>query len=93
MGELKGTGRWRLHTESDETVVRYMWEVRTTRRRMNLLAPIARSAFEWNHDQGMRGGQRGLARRPAGVEPHHSDPSDGGDPPPGPLARKRARGS
>ena len=64
MGELEGTGRWRLHTENDETVVRYMWEVRTTRRRMNLLAPIARSAFEWNHDQGMRGGIAGPGEGP-----------------------------
>jgi uncharacterized protein YndB with AHSA1/START domain len=69
-GELEGTGRWRLSTEGEETVVRYEWDVRTTRWFMNLLAPIARPAFSWNHDQVMESGRRGLegllARTPAG---------------------------
>jgi hypothetical protein len=30
---------------------------------MNLLAPIARPAFAWNHDQVMRSGLVGLQRR------------------------------
>ncbi len=66
VGELEGIGRWRLSTEGEETVVRYTWEVRTTRRWMNLLAPIARPAFAWNHDQVMRSGQHGLAHHLAG---------------------------
>ncbi len=82
VGELEGTGRWRLRAEGEETVVRYLWDVRTTRWWMNLLAPFARSAFAWNHDQVMRSGQRGLARRLAGVDPH--------DPYPRPRSRLRA---
>jgi carbon monoxide dehydrogenase subunit G len=62
VGELEGTGRWRLAAEGEETVVRYFWDVRTTRWWMNLLAPIARPVFAWNHDQVMESGRRGLAR-------------------------------
>jgi uncharacterized protein YndB with AHSA1/START domain len=62
VGELEGTGRWRLTAEGDETLVRYFWNVRTTRWWMNLLAPIARPAFNWNHDQVMESGRVGLSR-------------------------------
>lgn len=62
VGELEGVGRWRLTTEGGETVVRYHWDVRTTRWFMNLLAPIARPAFSWNHDQVMNSGRTGLER-------------------------------
>lgn len=60
-GELAGVGRWRLFEEDSATAVTYEWNVRTTRRWMNALAPIARPAFEWNHDWVMRNGGRGLA--------------------------------
>jgi hypothetical protein len=66
-GELEGTGRWLLTREDGGTLVRYNWDVRTTRWWMNLLAPIARPAFNWNHDQLMLEGGRSLARR-FGVE-------------------------
>jgi hypothetical protein len=62
-GELEGMGRWRLSREGEGTLVRYFWQVRTTRWWMNLLAPIARPAFAWNHDQVMRSGLVGLQRR------------------------------
>ncbi len=62
VGELEGIGRWRLATEGGATVVQYFWDVRTTRRWMNLLAPVARRAFAWNHDQVMRSGETGLRR-------------------------------
>ena len=61
-GELEGTGRWRLRADGDETVVEYTWNVRTTRWWMNLLAPIARPLFEWNHGQVMESGRTGLTR-------------------------------
>ena len=60
-GELAGTGRWRFFHEAGTTAVVYEWDVRTTERWMNLLAPVARPAFAWNHDRVMRGGARGLA--------------------------------
>ena len=60
-GELTGTGRWRFGAQEGATVVTYEWDVETTARWMNLLAPIARPAFAWNHDRVMRAGGEGLA--------------------------------
>jgi uncharacterized protein YndB with AHSA1/START domain len=60
-GELEGTGRWELRPEGNTTRVRYNWNVRTTRAWMNLLAPLARPAFNWNHDIVMRHGGQDLA--------------------------------
>ena len=60
-GELAGHGRWRLY-DGRGTAVVYEWDVRTTAPWMNVLAPIARPAFAWNHDVVMRSGGRGLAR-------------------------------
>src|SRR5215472_7334867 len=50
-GELEGTGRWTLTSADGGTLVRYNWDVRPTKRWMNLLAPVARPAFSWNHDE------------------------------------------
>jgi hypothetical protein len=61
-GELAGEGRWRLW-DGSPTVVTYEWNVRTTRRWMNLAAAIARPVFEWNHHAVMRRGGEGLAER------------------------------
>jgi carbon monoxide dehydrogenase subunit G len=47
-GELAGTGRWLLDQEGEVTTVRYLWDVRTTRPWMNLVAPVARPLFTWN---------------------------------------------
>jgi uncharacterized protein YndB with AHSA1/START domain len=62
-GELAGQGRWRLFAGDDTTAVTYEWQVETTERWMNLLAPFARPVFAWNHDVVMRNGGAGLARR------------------------------
>ena len=61
-GELTGTGRWRLEQEASVTHVRYDWNVRTTKPWMNLLAPLLRPAFAWNHDKIMGWGAVGLSR-------------------------------
>ena len=67
-GELAGVGRWRLFEQNGGagggpvTVVVYEWNVNTTKPWMNLLAPIARPVFAWNHDWVMRNGAEGLAR-------------------------------
>jgi uncharacterized protein YndB with AHSA1/START domain len=64
-GELEGTGRWRFFADDDPpnpvTAVLYEWNVATTKAWMNLLAPIARPVFKWNHDWVMRNGGKGLA--------------------------------
>lgn len=62
-GELVGRGRWELTTERDRTRAVYHWQVATTRAWMNLLAPIARPLFKWNHDLVMAAGGAALARR------------------------------
>ena len=62
-GELEGTGRWTLTPARGGTLVRYDWDIRTTRRWMNRLAPVARPVFSWNHDELMRAGGQSLARR------------------------------
>jgi uncharacterized protein YndB with AHSA1/START domain len=61
-GELAGVGRWRLYEQDGVTAVLYEWNVATTRAWMNLLAPLARPVFEWNHDWVMARGGEGIAR-------------------------------
>jgi hypothetical protein len=63
IGELQGRGLWRLSRDGGETVVRYDWNVETTKRWMNLLSPIARPLFEWNHNVVLGWGAAGLEKR------------------------------
>ena len=63
VGELEGHGVWRLYEDLGVTAVVYDWQVSTTKRWMNLLSPIARPVFEYNHDVVMRWGGEGLARQ------------------------------
>ena len=60
-GDLEGHGIWHVLTVDGATRVRYDWSVATTRLWMNLLAPLARSVFTWNHHAVMRAGGYGLA--------------------------------
>ena len=62
VGELSGVGRWRLYEQAGVTAVLYEWNVATTKAWMNLLAPVARPAFEWNHDWVMARGGEGISR-------------------------------
>ena len=62
VGELTGTGRWRLWEEDGVTVVTYEWNVATTKAWMNAMAPVARPVFKWNHDWVMNRGGEGIAR-------------------------------
>ncbi|WP_349571944.1 SRPBCC family protein [Azotobacter salinestris] len=62
-GELEGIGRWRFGAEAGRTWVRFDWQVHTTPPWMNLLAPLARPLFRWNHGVLMHSGGIGLARR------------------------------
>lgn len=62
VGELTGIGRWRLYEQGGVTAVLYEWDVSTTRPWMNLVAPLARPVFEWNHDWVMARGAEGIAR-------------------------------
>jgi hypothetical protein len=51
-----------LFEEGGVTAVTYEWSVATTKAWMNLVAPLARPVFAWNHDWVMRRGGEGLAR-------------------------------
>jgi uncharacterized protein YndB with AHSA1/START domain len=62
-GELAGRGRWELSEAAGGTRVRYAWQVRTTKRWMNLVAPLLRPAAVWNHHILMTEGGEALARR------------------------------
>jgi hypothetical protein len=62
VGELVGVGRWRLYEQDGVTAVLYEWNVKTTKRWMNLFAPLLRPAFEWNHDWVMARGGEGIAK-------------------------------
>jgi carbon monoxide dehydrogenase subunit G len=61
-GELAGTGRWLLDQQGEVTTVRYLWDVRTTRPWMSLVAPVARPLFTWNSKGVLLGAGEGLAR-------------------------------
>lgn len=62
-GELEGKGIWRLSQDGEHTIARYDWNVNTTKLWMNILAPLARPLFEWNHNIVMRWGAESLAKR------------------------------
>jgi uncharacterized protein YndB with AHSA1/START domain len=61
-GELSGVGRCTLSEAAEVTLVRYDWEVQTSRAWMNALAPLMAPVFRWNHGQVMAEGGAGLAR-------------------------------
>ena len=62
-GALRGTGRCRLREVPEGTEVEFELEVETTEAWMNVVAPLARPIFVWNHDELMRRGGEGIARR------------------------------
>jgi len=59
---VEGIGRWHFSNDGVVTVVCYEWHVRTNRCWINIIAPLARPLFKWNHDQVMRQEAEGLAR-------------------------------
>jgi Polyketide cyclase / dehydrase and lipid transport. len=67
IGELQGQGRWTLSHDNGITTAKYDWRVATTKAWMNLLSPVARPFFGWNHDVVMGWGGEGLAKE-LGVE-------------------------
>ena len=60
-GELEGEWRWRFFEQDGVTAAIYEWNVRTTKRWMNAIAPFARPVFKSNHDWIMRNGATGMA--------------------------------
>jgi uncharacterized protein YndB with AHSA1/START domain len=62
-GELAGTGLWEVTERDGGSGIRYTWIVATTKGWMNVIAPVARPAFSWNHRVIMDDFAAGLARR------------------------------
>lgn len=62
-GELEGRGIWNMSEEGDVTIARYDWRVSTSKPWMNVIAPVAKPLFKWNHDIIMGWGAEGLSKR------------------------------
>ncbi len=73
-GELRGTGLMRFAGDGCWTIFQYDWNVSTTKPWMNVVAPVARPFFSWNHDVVMNWGAEGLAKLLGGakVETSHN---------------------
>lgn len=62
-GELEGRGLWQFFENGNGTRVQYDWTVKTTKKWMNFIAPLARPFFKWNHDTIMSWGEAGIKKR------------------------------
>lgn len=72
-GDLVGLGQCRLRSCGHLTVVRFDWHVHTRRRWMNIVAPLARPVFLWNHQRVMAAGERSLSNRVSSLRGARSD--------------------
>jgi uncharacterized protein YndB with AHSA1/START domain len=61
-GDLAGRGRFVLEDEGAGTHVTFHWDVATSGFWLNLLAPLLKPLFAWNHNWVMAQGERGLAQ-------------------------------
>lgn len=59
-GDLVGTWRWTLRPERGGTHVTFQESVGTSKVILNLLAPVAKPAFEWNHRVAAQRGAEGM---------------------------------
>lgn len=62
-GNLEGYGKWSFNTEEYGVTLQHTWDVKTTEKWLNILAPVAKPLLAWNHDEIMRWGAQGLARK------------------------------
>lgn len=62
-GDLVGTGTHYLEAMPDGTFIRFHWYVSTTKRWMNVVAPVARYAFSFAHRQVMYEGCEAMAKK------------------------------
>jgi uncharacterized protein YndB with AHSA1/START domain len=61
-GDENGMGHVGEYTWKSKLPYELVFQMRTTQQWMNLLAPVARPIFAWNHDWVMGNGATGLAR-------------------------------
>lgn len=62
-GDLTGTGTWYFVGKDNACFVEYHWAVSTTKSWMNLLAPLLKPIFTYNHNKVMSWGARGLSEK------------------------------
>ena len=60
-GDMEGTICWKVTQEGGKTKVFYEQKVMLHKNLLNILAPIVRPLFIWNHTLMMRHGERGLS--------------------------------
>jgi hypothetical protein len=61
-GDLVGKGSYVLTQRGETTTVVFTWDVATSGFWMNVLAPLLKPLFAWNHNYVMAEGEKGLAR-------------------------------
>ena len=66
-GDLEGTVRWTVTAQREGCRLVYDQQVVTHKRLLNILAPIARPGFRFNHTLMMRHGEAGLQTFLAGA--------------------------
>lgn len=82
-GDLEGRGQFAIErTDQGSTLIVFHWLVETPKRWMNLLAPVARPIFVWNHHRLMGDFARDLAQACSAqllnVDNESVDPGDEG---------------
>ena len=60
-GDLIGTATYLLQPSVEGTLIRFLWNVSTTKRWMAMLGPITRATFLWSHGAVMREGAKAMA--------------------------------
>jgi quercetin dioxygenase-like cupin family protein/uncharacterized protein YndB with AHSA1/START domain len=60
VGDLRGRGLWTLTPTESGTHVRFDWSVFADRKLLNLLTPVLRPAFRWNHSWAIARAREGL---------------------------------
>jgi hypothetical protein len=73
-GDLEGFSRWTISGDGRSSVCVFEEEVITNKRLLNLIAPVVRPAFRYNHTLMMRHGERGLRAFLAGMTLGRSSP-------------------
>jgi hypothetical protein len=62
-GDLQGTGVWTFEESNGITFIQYKWEVISTKKIINLLSPVLKWFFKYNHNLIMHWGAKGLAKK------------------------------